>query len=147
MNLMKKALPILRRQINLAREEGLTEINGIALPSPSLSNKQVNDALLAIQEEGWTKKMKRYNRLIYASSHADFDTAWAQFQSIYEVPLFDDLLTYIQKEWIDSCPENFRRFYTDYYLHLGEAANSLNADDSGMLRSTVHYSKVLHVIN
>ena len=36
---MKKALPILRKQINLAREEGLTEINGITLLSSNLSKK------------------------------------------------------------------------------------------------------------
>jgi hypothetical protein len=142
MNLMKKALPIIREQIALARKEGLPECNGLPLPASSstLAKKQLDEALLAIQEEGWSKMMKRWNRLIYAPSQAKFDTEWTNFRQRYKAPIFAELLAYLQKEWIDDCPENFLRLHTDQYLHLGEAATSRTEASHWLLKQDLHVS-------
>ncbi|KAJ5119456.1 hypothetical protein N7448_010125 [Penicillium atrosanguineum] len=84
--------------------------------------------------------MKRWNCLIYVSSQADFDATWVAFQTRYEAPVFADISTYILKEWIDSCPKNFLRFYTDQYLYRGEAAISRTEASHWLLKQDLYVS-------
>lgn len=125
MNLMKKALPILKQQIADARRDGLTTLDGVTLPPTSRSTKkQLDEALKQVLDEGWAKMMHRWNHLIYANTAKDFDTAWQHFKDHYKEPIFTPLLDYIESEWLDGCPEHFLRYHTRHYLHLGEAATS-----------------------
>jgi hypothetical protein len=59
MNLMKKALPLLRKAITHARETGLLEWDGLTLPSDQLTKRELDEALSQVLDEGWSKMMKR----------------------------------------------------------------------------------------
>lgn len=139
MNLMKKALPLLRDQVAVARRDSLPLPDRSTLPA-NLSKKEIDKGLKKIIDEGWNKMMKRWNRLVYAETQEAFDTAWTRFQQKYEAPIFADLLAYIRSEWIDDCPENFLRFYTRRYLHLGESATSRTEGAHWLLKQDLHVS-------
>jgi hypothetical protein len=59
MNLMKHALPLLRKAITEARDTGLLEWDSLSLPSDRLSKPELDEALANVLDEGWNKMMKR----------------------------------------------------------------------------------------
>ncbi|KAJ5111190.1 hypothetical protein N7532_001725 [Penicillium argentinense] len=156
MNLMKKALPLLRDQIATARRDGIPGPNGsIPLPDGSTlslttnaTKKEIDDAMKKVLDEGWNKMLKRWSRTVCAETKDTFDTAWARFQELYNAPIFTDLIAYIKTEWIDDCPEAFLRYHTRRYLHLGECATSRAEGSHWLLKqdllvSTKHLLSVL----
>jgi hypothetical protein len=137
MNLMKKALPILRDQIAIARRDGLPLPEGYPpLPAANLNKKELEKELQIILDEGWNHMLKRWNRVVYAETEEAFDTAWSHFQAKYDAPIFTELVAYIQDEWVDDCPANFLRHHTRRYLHLGEAATSRTGMDRNVFEMT-----------
>jgi hypothetical protein len=66
--------------------------------------------------------LHRWNLVGYATTLEEKDQQWSNFKERYADPLFTPLLNYIQKEWLDDCPERFLHCYTEQYLHLNEIA-------------------------
>jgi hypothetical protein len=60
-NLMKHALPLIRKAITEARELGFLEWDGLALPTANnrLTKPELDEALAKVLDEGWNKMMKR----------------------------------------------------------------------------------------
>lgn len=138
-NLMKKALPLLRDQIAIARRDGLLLPEGATIAA-DLSKKDLDKELKRVADEGWEKMLKRWNYVIYAESESAFNSAWAHFQQKYDAPIFADLLAYIKDEWIDDCPAHFLRWQTRQYLHLGEAATSRTEGSHWLLKQDLYVS-------
>ncbi|KAJ5082771.1 hypothetical protein N7532_011814 [Penicillium argentinense] len=69
MNLMKKALPLLRKSITEGRESGLIEWDGISLPTTDqqLSKKDIEELVGKILDEGWSKMMSGLKIALRAS--------------------------------------------------------------------------------
>ncbi|KAJ5090411.1 hypothetical protein N7532_009095 [Penicillium argentinense] len=61
MNVMKKALPLLRKAIADARDNGLIEWDGFSLPSNDhrLTKKELDEELAKILDQGWRKMIAR----------------------------------------------------------------------------------------
>lgn len=95
MNLMKKALPLLRDQVATARRDGLPLPDGATIAA-DLTKKELDDAIKKVIDEGWEKMMRRWSRMVYVETETAFNTAWSRFQQLYEAPIFSDLLEYIR---------------------------------------------------
>jgi hypothetical protein len=65
---------------------------------------------------------------------------WEYFKEKYNDPIFQPLIEYIQKEWLNDCPERFLHCYTSEYLHLGEIATSRTEGAHWLLKQDLQVS-------
>lgn len=84
--------------------------------------------------------LKRWNRVVYATTFDKFKERWASFKDQYADPIFIPLIDYIQAEWIDDCPENFLHYHTAEYLHLNEIATSRTESAHWLLKQEIQVS-------
>jgi hypothetical protein len=86
-----------------------------------------SDAILAL----WMK-------VVYALTIAEMEQAWNEFKDKYNDKTFKDVISYIQKEWLnDRTAKHFFYCYINEYLHFGNTATSQNEAAHRLLKRDI----------
>lgn len=84
-----------------------------------------NPGFLAAVNEKWKEMLSRWMKVVYASTVSDKLAAWNDFKTQYNSEIFHDILTYVEKEWLDNITaKRFLSCYTKHYLTFGNIATS-----------------------
>ncbi|KAJ5855723.1 uncharacterized protein N7529_009667 [Penicillium soppii] len=144
MNIMKKARPIISNQLRQALQSAQTQSTTQFTSRDSTHRRRLNNQeakeLREKVDEGWKRMMKRFNRVIYATTFEAYNQKWEYFKNQYRDPIFEPLIDYIQSEWLNDCPEKFLHYHTSHYLHLNEFATSRTEGAHWLLKQDLHVS-------
>ncbi|KAJ5264490.1 hypothetical protein N7505_007283 [Penicillium chrysogenum] len=137
MAILKKARPLLSEQIRQA----ISQANSQASSSQSRKTKaQISKEIQEQVDKAWKKMLKRWNRIVYATTPEEKDRQWEFFKENYKDPIYEPLLRYLEDEWLESCPERFLHIHTSKYLHLNERATSRAESAHWLLKHDLHVS-------
>jgi hypothetical protein len=81
-NILKRARPLFRYELRDNPEDFDTE--------------QYRKRL----DEMWKSMLGMWNQVVYASTEEDMNEMWQQFRAYYSENRYEDLISYIEEEWI-----------------------------------------------
>ncbi|KAI9035360.1 transposase [Aspergillus affinis] len=113
-NIHTKARPLLHKELIQS------------LPTaPDPKDKDTNEQLNKDTEDRLKKMLPKFMTVIQAPTHSDAMTCWQAFKDKYDNEIFQPLLAYIEKEWLneDTKPQILECF-TNNFFHLDMRSTS-----------------------